>query len=238
MQFRAYIESLRPYFAELPYYVWGTVNYDSEGDCSKPTDRNWSWIELTNRDTGERVEIKGEHSIWTIDGDEPAAARITLFIKGRCDAQDVQPPPDEAVGKWNHSLAMARAVRVAAEFASPKLAAFDSHLFWGSWKWIGYFATDFTWTGRWIMHSVCKGDARGVPLCIDWLKGGTCSEEQSEALRCALSELTGTTFATDEQWVKWYEGGLFRPGAKRKFPKPDLEAWLAEMKSEYDDNQR
>jgi hypothetical protein len=32
----------RPFFAEVPYYLWGQVNYDSEGDCKSPTDREWT----------------------------------------------------------------------------------------------------------------------------------------------------------------------------------------------------
>jgi hypothetical protein len=125
---------------------------------------------------------------------------------------------------------------VAEEFASPKLAIFDSHLFWGSWKWIGWFATEFTWVGRWIMLSVYKGDARGVPLCVDWLKQGTFNADQSSTLRQALFDLTGESFASDAQWVRWYEGSLFRKGAKTRFPEPDFGVWLAELKAEYGDS--
>jgi hypothetical protein len=36
--FDLFITDPRPYFAEIPYALWGEVNYDSEGDCGRPTD--------------------------------------------------------------------------------------------------------------------------------------------------------------------------------------------------------
>jgi hypothetical protein len=85
---------------------------------------------------------------------------------------------------WDHERALARAARVQMEFEKPELQPFNiGHLFWGSWKWVGWFATDFTWVGRWIMHSVVTNDPRAVNLCIDWLRSGTVAEQQSQALR-------------------------------------------------------
>lgn len=233
MNHRLTIETPRPYFAEVPYYLWGTVNYDSEGDCNRPTDRNWTWLELTHRGTGERLVIRSNGLMWTVTGTDDSAARVSRFLAERCNAIFVDPPGE--FGAWNYAEATARAARVASEFASPKLAIFDSHLFWGSWKWIGWFATEYTWVGRWIMLSVEKGDPRGVPLCIDWLKHGTFNEDQSRALRQALSELTGEWFAADAEWVKWYRGGFLRKGAKVQYPTPDFVAWLSELKAEYGD---
>ncbi len=63
----------RPFFAELPYYVWGRVNYDSEGDCKNPLDRDWTWMDLANRETKEHVEDSSKGDTCTISGDEPAA---------------------------------------------------------------------------------------------------------------------------------------------------------------------
>lgn len=92
--------------------------------------------------------------------------------------------------------------RDAIEFEEEILKPFDSHLFWGSWKWIGWFGTEFTWIGRWIMHSVVRRDTRAVKLCIDWLKDGTYSAEQSSALRYGLSKLTGIAFENDAECLK------------------------------------
>lgn len=238
MQYELRIEVPRPYFAELPYYLWGTVNYDSEGDCKYPTDTDWTWLELTHRETDESLEIFGNGgNRWNISGTDPTAARAAMFLADRCSSPSISPPPDERAGNWNHAEGMGRANRVSKEFGSPELKIFDSHLFWGSWKWIGWFASEFTWVGRWIMLAVQKNDPRGVYLCIDWLKHGTCCDEQSHALRSALCKLTGESFATDAKWIKWYDGGLLRKGAKTKYPEPNLKLWLVKLKEEYGDCQ-
>lgn len=236
MEYSLIIKSPRPYFAEVPYYLWGTVNYDSEGDCKCPTDTEWTWLQLTHRDTDEALEITGNGDIWRVSGEDPVAARATMFFAARCHSTDVTPQPNKRVGSWRHEDAVARAHRVATEFACPKLKMFDSHLFWGSWKWIGWFATDCTWAGRWIMAAVLKADPRGVPLCVQWLKHGTFNADQSNALRQALRELTGESFNTDSEWIKWYKGGLFRKSAKERYPEPDFDAWLNELKREYKDS--
>ncbi len=225
----------RPYFAEIPYYLWGTVNYDSDGDCKRPTDREWTWIEFTHRGTNESLRIELEEKKWKVTGDNPLAARATLFLTTRCAQSSVGPNPVNHVKHWQHEQAMVRADRVAEEFSSAKLKIFDSHLFWGSWKWIGWYATDFTWVGRWIMVSVLKNDMRGIPLCISWLKNGTVNTNQDKALRLALCELTGESFDTNRAWIRWYDGGLLRKGSKTQYPDPDLDIWLADLKEEYGD---
>lgn len=232
-QYELVIDRLRPYFAELPYYLWGPVNYDSEGDCERPTDREWTWIDLRNRESQESVSIERREGTWCVSGDGPAAARAALFLCDRCGAGEASDAIRQGVGDWDLAAGMARAERVASEFASPKLAMFDSHLFWGSWKWIGWFATEFTWVGRWIMYAVLTDDRRGVYLCVDWLRHGTCCEEQSQALRVALAALTGESFDSDNGWLRWYDGSVFRRGAKGDYPEPDLDAWRNEMKTIY-----
>ena len=210
----------RPYFAELPYYIWGQVNYDSEGDCKGPTDRQWHWIELTHREIDEHLTVSSENDIWTVDGPDPTAARLAHFLMVRCDARALGPAPADAVGDWDHHHALERAARVEREFERPELEPFaNGHLFWGSWKWIGWFATEFTWGGRYIMDSVLRNDTRAVHLCADWLQQGTYSEAQSEALRYALNRLTGLPLNTDKEWVDWYFNG---PG-KDDFPEPDFD---------------
>ena len=217
----------RPYFAELPYYIWGQVNYDSEGDCKGPTDRQWHWIELTHREIDEHLTVSSENDIWTVDGPDPTAARLAHFLMVRCDARALGPAPADAVGDWDHHHALERAARVEREFERPELEPFaNGHLFWGSWKWIGWFATEFTWGGRYFMDSVLRNDTRAVHLCADWLQQGTYSEAQSEALRYALNRLTGLPLNTDKEWVDWYFNG---PG-KDDFPEPDFDSWYADMK--------
>ena len=225
------IAEQRPFFAELPYYLWGEVNYDSDGDCARPTDCNWTHMYVKNRDTGDVVEFGSEGTDWTVSGPEPHAQKAALFLVYRSAASPKEHLP-LAVDSADHEAGIARAKKVADEFGSPQLKLFDSHLFWGSWKWIGWFATEFTWVGRWIMHSVVRNDPRAISLCIDWLRQGTCSKEQSAALRDALRQLTGAAFEEDAKWLKWYDGGLLSRGQKAKYPEPDFQAWLADLKAQ------
>lgn len=234
-RFKLTITAPRPYFAEIPYYLWGPVNYDSQGDCKSPTDTNWTELDLTHRKTDETLAVIRNEDVWDVYGDAPLPARASKFLIARSQAVAQRPPTSEELGGWDHHAAMARAARVAGEFADPRLAIFDSHHFWGSWKWIGHFATDCTWTGRMIMHAVRAGDPRGVPLCIDWLRHGTYHPDQSKALRQALVALTGRSFSTDAAWIKWYDGGWLRKGANRQYPTPNLDEWVAELRAEYPD---
>jgi hypothetical protein len=102
-------------------------------------------------------------------------------------------------------------------------------MFWGSWKWIGWFGTEFTWVGRWIMDSVVRNDSRAVGLCVDWLREGTFAPAQSTALRYALSRLTGREYDTDANWVSWYDST-----GKEAYPEPDIDTWYEDMKAIHD----
>lgn len=221
----------RPYFAEIPYYLWGQVSYDSDGDCRRPRDRGWSWMDLQNRVTRRRISIETPaDGPWTAEGDEPEAARAARFLATRSGALATgrRPPPDV---EWNHEAAAARAAEVAREFEQPELELFDSQFWWGSWKWIGWFATDSTWVGRWIMHSVPRRDARAVNLCIEWLRDRH-FPEHGVALRAALAILTGERHDSDEDWLRWYDGAPGAPGARARYPEPDLSAWLADLRAQ------
>jgi hypothetical protein len=218
----------RPFFAELPYYVWGRVNYDSDGDCATPLDRTWTCMELEHRDTDEELSVSSEGTEWIVMGPDPAAARLAYFLQIRCNARSIGPAPDERLGEWDHAAALARADRVAREFDNPVLAPFAvDHGFWGSWKWIGWFGTHFTWVGRWILDAVVRNDPRAVDLCVDWLREGPFSATQSAALRYALGRFTGESFDSDAEWIRWYD----ELGGKERFPEPDMNAWYEELKA-------
>lgn len=225
--YRLRIESPRPFFAEVPYYVWREVNYDSEGDCASPTDRNWKWLELTHRDTDECLDIRLADGAWEVEGPDPAAARAAHFLIARCGAVPVEGNPLEHLGDWDHVAAMPRADAVRQTFERPELRPFDcGHSFWGGWKRIGWFATEFTWVGRWIMHSVLTNDPRAVNLCVEWLRHGTWDKRRSEALRYALARLTGKSFRTDRDWIRWYDRG-----GRAEYPVPDFDRWLADLQA-------
>lgn len=230
-KYQILVESPRPYFAEIPYALWGEVNYDSEGDCKRPTDRNWAEFELTNRESRQRTFISSTNNEFKIESDEQEiAARTTLYLLNRCSGTIIGDDPREKAGDWSYPDAQKRTARVRAEFPRPELKPFDSQLFWGSWKWVGWYASEFTWVGRWIMNSLLTKDTRAVCLCIHWLKQPPVHPDQSAALRYALKSLTGKEYGTDKEWIEWYEGGLFQIAGKQDYPEPDFDQWLVELK--------
>lgn len=225
------ITESRPFFAELPYYLWGSVNYNTEGNCKRPTDREWTNLALQHRQTREEVEVLREDSgLWSVRGEDRVIARTAMLLLQRCDRE-----PDAelvaAAGNWDRVAAIARADLVRREFEQPVLAPFDNKFFWGSWKWIGGFATDCTWAGRWIMHSLVRNDPRAIPLCIGWLKVVR-FPEQAAALCDALAKLSGQNARDATAWISWYEGTWWSSGMKMRYPMPDLDAWNAEMEAE------
>jgi hypothetical protein len=231
-KYKILIKSPRPYFAEIPYALWGEVNYDSEGDCKRPTDREWTGLELTNRDSNQRVTITSSENEFEIESDDTQlAAQTAVYLLERCPGKVINSDPRANLGEWSFAKAQERTTRVRAEFPRPELQPFDSHLFWGSWKWVGWFASDFTWVGRWIMNSLLVQDTRAVFLCVQWLKQPPVHPDQSAALRYALRSLTGKEYRTDKEWIKWYDGGLFRAAGKLIYPEPDFDKWLVELKS-------
>jgi hypothetical protein len=234
VSYRLHLDGLRPFFAEIPYYAWGEVNYDSMGDCKRPTDREWTWAYFQHRDTKEHLTISHQAvDEWVVESYDLLAAHTAYFLARRCNATALSQDPAAHLGEWCHRTAAARAARIESEFQRPELSPFDNgHLFWGSWKWIGGFGTEFTWVGRYIMHSVGHGDTRAVVLCIHWLRKGEnpIPEGQSRAIRYALARLTGLSFDRDEEWVRWYD----RKG-KLEYPEPDFSRWADDLKKQYHD---
>ncbi len=186
---------------------------------------------LQHRGTDEVVDVKQENGEWLVDGDDETSARLAMFLIERSSGTH-DPSLVVPAGNWDHAAAVARTLPVRSEFEQPALAPFDTHLFWGSWKWIGWYATEFTWVGRWIMHSVVRNDPRAVALCIDWIKG-TQFPEQAEVLSYAVQRLSGEPARDPHEWVRWYEGDRFSKGAKQQYPEPDINAWLKELQQQY-----
>jgi len=231
MEVKLKIENPRPYFAELPYYLWGEVNYDSDGDCKYPTDRNWNYFYLRNRNNSETVTIDGQGVEFLIQSDnDKILQRTILFLKERSNSKIIGKYEDIDDKGWNHKEAIVRTIEIKSDFENDKLQPFDDTVFWGSWKWTGKYATDFTWSGRWIMNSILKNDKRAVCICAEWLKEGTYNQKQSEALRYALEYLTTESFQTDKQWVNWYYGrlGILKGKGQKLYPEPDYKQWQKE----------
>ena len=48
----------RPPFDKLAKYLWGAVDYDSDGDSVDPESTNWTELTLTNRqDETQRIDV-------------------------------------------------------------------------------------------------------------------------------------------------------------------------------------
>jgi hypothetical protein len=186
---------------------------------------------LQHRGTREVVDVRQENDEWLVAGEDETSARLARFLIERSGGTP-DPSLTASAGYWDHAAAVARTLPVRSEFEQVVLAPFDTQLFWGSWKWIGWYATEFTWVGRWIMHSVVRNDPRAIELCIDWIKI-TRFPEQAAALSYAVQRLSGEPARSPREWVRWYEGGWFSKGAGQRFPKPDINAWLKELQHQY-----
>lgn len=200
-----------PFFAEYPYFLWGEVNYDSDGNCKRPTDRRWSRLSLQNRETGATVdigfvktaansyflEVSGSSSL-----DVCLAAYLTSLRSG-CAVLDVRDggialvQPDTHL-QWTGDVAerLQAANRIQDMFLDTKLSPFDSHNWWGGWKWVGNFSTDLTSGLRVIMDAVHTGHAD--PEVLDWMRHVTAKPFHREGLNYALRVLTGATPGTTE----------------------------------------
>jgi hypothetical protein len=227
----------RPYFAEVPYFVWGAVDYASSGDAQTPTDREWRELGLVNRETGEILEMapvpdSGRRVVIAVRAMNPdVALRAAYFLTWRTDGQ-AGSGPDAALetfgelarrlGEWDYKDATARSVRVRKDFGRAELLPFDDNAFWPSWKWVGVPACARTRVGRWIMDSVLRKDTRAVYLCIEWLRRGSATPVQRDALCYALQRFTGRELPSPADWVAWYA----REGAAA-YPRPDFATWWA-----------
>ena len=241
-EYLIYCHGDRPYFAEVPYFLWGAVDYASSGDAELPTDRAWRELSLVNRANGESLEITpareaGRRMVLAVRSIDPALAlRGAYFLAWRTDGQaatdqdaPLETPPELAarLAGWDVRAATARSVRVRETFGRAELMPFDHADFWPSWKWIGVPAVARTRVGRWIMDSVLRRDPRAVYLCVEWLRRANITLAQIDAIQSALHRLTGLDYARPPDWILWYA----RKGSTA-YPRPDFASWWADVPHE------
>ncbi len=46
-----------PFFAELPYFLWGPIKYNSLGNSKIPKDKHWSVLDLESREDNRMLNI-------------------------------------------------------------------------------------------------------------------------------------------------------------------------------------
>lgn len=97
----------------------------------------WSYLNVYDRQTCDRFEIKVNEN------------RTKLFISG--DEKCVE-GLIEFFSDTPNEIALKRVDVVNYCFEHPNVQKFAvGHSFWGSWKWVGVLASEFTSNGRWLM---------------------------------------------------------------------------------------
>ncbi len=207
-----------PFFAEYPYFLWGEVNYDSEGDCKKPTDRSWEFLFLDHRDNeGDDLEIrkvKGEKAqIYKIEGANLKSVRLATYLTilrtegyiiGSNSSHKISASElEKEIDKLDKRLADAEQIRTM--FLNPVLAPFDSRGWWGGWKWCGDRATEFTMGLRFTMKAVTEQDAdqEFINHLYDWWNEPP-QPFHREGVRYAIKTLTGKEPMKRNFLMRWF----------------------------------
>ncbi len=174
-------EEKLPFFAEYPYFVWGEVNYESDGNCQHPTDRDWAILYVHNRENDDEfdlIEIAGHmpYRIFEVTGSQLESVHLAAYLTALrtsgsiLDAETGRRVP---LSEFARSLArlperLAAADRVRKMFLNPDLKPFDTMPWWGGWKWCGPFATDMTEGLRYVIMAVHEHDDN--PVLVNWLR--------------------------------------------------------------------
>lgn len=148
-----------PFFAEYAHYLWGIVNYDSEGNCEKPTDRQWTYLYVENRANQEFIEIFiSNENCFEIEGNNKDIVNKSIKLtEYRRDNNFVKTFDEFKLADEIHEM-----------FINPKLAIFDKMRWWCGWKWNKLYCTDFSYTFRYIMNAV--ENSLNNPKVIKYLK--------------------------------------------------------------------
>ena len=103
-------------------------------------------------------------------------------------------PPSEIAPSINGvQYRMLAADRVHAMFSNPALEPFDSHPWWGGWKWSGDYASETAGGLRYTLKAVEEGTAS--PEMFEWLQGwwnAPPNPDYASGVRYALYALTGS----------------------------------------------
>jgi hypothetical protein len=113
-----YLTAIRPYFWEIPNALWGEVDFDSDGNCREPNDREWTELTVINRDTGERVDVDilGTGTEFIVKSkDQQLAARAATYLMERSGASPMGEDPRLAVGVWTFDEAYARTAKLRSK---------------------------------------------------------------------------------------------------------------------------
>ncbi len=203
-----------PYFAEYVSFCWGSVDFESKGDCARPCDRGWSWLEVTARGASSdqllvfrredaepqqnfphalRIEATSSRLSWLATYFTLRRSPAIAFLRRRGHmvgygalAEHLLPDGD-VDSRWERS----RAIR--ERFEHEALRAFDTMTWWKEWK---------REDPSGVMRSVVTADRAALPALIEGL--GQVQPERRAAYLHALAAISGQRFESDGEWAAWW----------------------------------
>ncbi len=215
-----------PFFAEYAAFCWGRVDYESGGDCARPCDRAWGWLDLRVRGGEDRVLVFRPE---TCEPAPPAnfphpvrveatdarlawlAAYLTMrrtpalaFLRRRGHMVGYGALADQMLAGEDADARWERARAVRAQFESDALRPFDAMAWWGAWKWEGDYASAGAWPRRQLLHAVNANDRTALPHLFETFGRGVPEPERAGWMH-GLGTLTGKSFATADEWLQWWE---------------------------------
>ncbi|MBI2930836.1 MAG: hypothetical protein HYY16_04230 [Planctomycetes bacterium] len=215
-----------PFFAEFALFCWGPVDYESQGDCARPTDRRWSWLELRGRAGQDRVLVfKQEHPeapekfphplrvqatssrlVWLAAYFAMRSTPALAFLRRRGHMTGFGALGEQLLGDVNLEDRWERGRPLRGQFESEVLRPFDSMAWWGGWKWYGDFASAGSLPLRRIMRAVLADDRSVLPQVLAAVEEGIAPERREGYLHAAR-QLTGASFSTEEECLEWWRRG-------------------------------
>jgi hypothetical protein len=205
-----------PFFAEYPYFLWGEVNYDSDGNSRKPTDRNWTALYLAHRSETDRLEIlevSTKPQIFQVQGIRFESVQLATYLTAfRTGGVVIEPNSareiplaelKKEISQLDEHFAEVEKIRTM--FLNPVLAPFDSHSWWGGWKWCGDRATDLTMGLRLTMKAVTEqtADQEFIAHLYEWWSEPPESFHR-EGVRYAIKTLTGKDPENKGFLTRWF----------------------------------
>jgi hypothetical protein len=142
-----------PYFAEYAAYCWPHGAYTSRGDCARPADRRWNWLEVT-RPGGEsvllfrgegarevRVEATSSRLVWLAALLTMRRADGVAFLRRRGHHIGAAAVAEQFLAGDDIDARWARAESVRSAFESEAARPFDTMESWSRWKHAGIAGT-------------------------------------------------------------------------------------------------
>lgn len=207
-----------PYFAEYASFCWGPIRYGTQGDCQRPTDRRWTWLELESAASHDRILVfrpddaaprAGFPHRVRVEATSAKLVWLAVYLTMRRTPSVVQlrrrghlvgfaGVAEQYLQDEDVDSAWERTLGLRGMFESEALRAYDGLEWWEGWKGDGNGGAL-----RALLVALAGNDRTALPRLFEALDGGVADEHRAGYFR-ALEALTGQTFATDRAWVDWW----------------------------------